>query len=145
MNAERKNVALAVSVPSVLPLVSVDAEKIAIVLDNLINNAVKYTPAGGAIALTVRKMARDIEVSVSDTGIGIPKDQQREVFDQFFRARNAKLVATSGSGLGLYMAKNIIERHGGRMHFTSAENEGTTVRFTIPLRSAKSEKTSATA
>ncbi len=137
--AERKRIAFSASLPEVLPSVSIDAEKISIVIDNLINNAIKYTPEGGAVALTVRKRARDIEVSVADTGIGIPKEQQRQVFNQFFRARNAKLYATAGTGLGLYMAKNIVENHGGAMDFTSAENEGTSIRFTIPLRQVKSD------
>ena len=139
LTAERKKISFSVSLPSVLPSASIDAEKISIVIDNLITNAIKYTPEGGAVALTVRKRSHDIEVSVADTGIGIPKEQQRQVFDQFFRARNAKLYATAGTGLGLYMAKNIVENHGGMLDFTSAENEGTTVRFTIPLRQAKSE------
>jgi signal transduction histidine kinase len=138
-NAERKKIAFSISMPNVLPAVFIDAEKIGIVIDNLVNNAIKYTPEGGAVALTVRKRARDIEVSIADTGIGIPKEQQRHVFDQFFRARNAKLYVTTGTGLGLYMAKNIVENHGGTMDFTSAENEGTTFRFTIPLRPAKPE------
>ncbi len=138
-NAERKKIALSVSTPRVLPHIFIDAEKISIVIDNLLNNAIKYTPEGGAVALTVRKHAHDVEIAIADTGIGIPKEQQRQVFDQFFRARNAKLFAPSGTGLGLYMAKNIVENHGGTLTFTSAENEGTTFRFTIPLRRPKRE------
>ena len=73
-------------------------------------------------------------VSVKDTGIGIPEDEQSKIFEKFFRARNAVKYQAEGIGLGLYITKNIIERHGGKIWFESIEDRGTTFYFTLPLK-----------
>ena len=117
-----------------LPKVKVDKEKIGLVINNLINNAIRYTPSGGEITVSLSYNGKEIEFSVTDTGIGIPKDQQERIFTKFFRAANAMRKGTEGTGLGLFIAKNIVEAHGGKIWFKSKEGEGTTFYFTIPIK-----------
>ncbi len=116
-----------------VPKVKVDADKISMVIRNLLENAVRYTPKGGRIDVSLERKPDEIMVKVQDTGIGIPADQRQRVFSKFFRAKNALTVETSGSGLGLYIAKNVVEKHGGRIWFDSEENKGSAFYFTIPL------------
>ena len=73
-------------------------------------------------------------VAVQDTGMGIPKEEQERIFEQFFRATNVRKLGTMGTGLGLYLAKNIVEAHGGRIWFVSQEHEGSDFRIALPLR-----------
>lgn len=124
--------------PGISPL-SLDEEKISIALDNLLDNAVKYTSPGGTITVKIKEENADVHVSMSDTGIGIPKNQINRLFIKFFRADNAMRFQTSGTGLGLYVVKNIIEAHGGSIAFTSEENKGTTISFTIPIPKSTGE------
>ncbi len=115
------------------PFVTGDPERIRAVLQNLLENAVKYSRPQGAIAVTLVSTDKAMAlVSIKDNGIGIPKDEQEHIFSRFFRAKNAVKVETDGSGLGLYIAKAIIERHGGKIWF-STEERGTTFFFTLPL------------
>ncbi|MFA5871832.1 MAG: sensor histidine kinase [Parcubacteria group bacterium] len=114
----------------------IDSDKMSIVFDNLIDNAVKYTSPGGEVALSVRGKDGSVEFKVRDTGIGVPEDQKHRLFSKFFRADNALLFQTSGSGLGLYMVKNIIDRHCGTISFESEENKGTAVSFSLPKTAA---------
>ncbi len=117
-----------------LPKTVMDVEKIRLALQNLLDNAVRYTSAGGKITVSLEYLKNEIEISVSDTGVGIPNDQQKRIFTKFFRASNVLRMDTEGSGLGLFIAKNIIEAHGGRIWFKSEEGRGTTFSFTIPVR-----------
>lgn len=116
-----------------LPKVSIDVEKMRLVIQNLIDNAMRYTPAGGQVTVSLNNGKKEIEVSVKDTGIGIPKSQQQRVFTKFFRGANVIKIDTEGTGLGLFIAKNIIEAHGGKIWFESAENKGTTFYLTLPI------------
>lgn len=111
-----------------------DAVKLESVLDNLLSNAVKYTPQGGKVVLSLSLAASgiDVEVSVSDTGIGIPLKEQTYVFRRFFQASNV-VGRKDGSGVGLYLVKNYTELHGGSIRLVSKENEGTTVTLTLPM------------
>jgi two-component system sensor histidine kinase VicK len=77
---------------------------------------------------------KEMKFSISDTGIGIPESEQENVFKRFFRASNALKFETEGNGIGLYLAKNIVEAHGGKIWFESKENKGTTFYFTLPLK-----------
>ncbi len=121
------------------PLVLGDPERIRAVLQNLLENAVKYSHPKGFIAVALSLEDGDKAlISIRDNGIGIPKDEQDHVFSRFFRAKNAVKVETDGSGLGLYIAKAIIERHGGKIWFSASDGEagkerGSTFSFTIPL------------
>ena len=110
-----------------------DKERLSIVFDNILANAVKYTPPGGKISLKSFRREKDIQFKISDTGIGIPKKDMDKIFSKFYRSKNAIGFETSGSGLGLYVAKNIIEKHGGTITLESEENRGTTFTITLPI------------
>lgn len=118
-----------------VPNIEVDVEKLQLVFQNLLDNAIRYTPAGGKVTISIRPDKLYIEVAVKDTGIGIPKDKQSRIFDKFFRADNAVKLQTEGSGLGLFIAKNIIEKHGGSVWFESEESKGSAFYFRIPYDS----------
>lgn len=120
-----------------LPKISVDVEKIRLAFQNLIENAINYTLPEGKVSVVLKHDDGNIEFLIKDTGIGIPKDQQGRVFGKFFRAANAMRKETRGSGLGLFITKNIIEAHGGKIWFESEENKGTTFHFTLPLKRSK--------
>ncbi len=112
--------------------VSADAVQLHVVLQNILENAIKYTRAGGLVTITLAEDGDKLFVTVKDTGIGIPADQQEQIFKQFFRARNAVKVETEGSGLGLSLARKALERMGGTISFTSEEDKGTTFVFALP-------------
>ncbi len=122
-----------------LPKVMADVEKMSLAIQNLLDNAVKYTPKGGKITISFKENKNEIQFSISDTGIGIPKGQEGRIFTKFFRGINALKVETNGSGLGLFIAKNIIEAHGGKIWFKSTEGKGTTFYFTVPVRKETAE------
>ena len=117
-----------------LPKVLLDVEKIRLAVENLIDNAVRYTPPGGKVTVSLNCDKKEIVVSIKDTGVGIPKDQQERVFTKFFRGANVMKMETEGSGLGLFIARNIIESHGGKIWFESEEGKGTTFHFSIPVK-----------
>ena len=110
-----------------------DKEKIRIVIQNLIENAIKYSNNGGKIFISVTKKNESLEVSIKDTGIGISEEGKKKIFEKFYRDTNAQKKQSIGSGIGLYTAKIIIEKHKGKIWFSSTENEGTTFFFTIPV------------
>jgi PAS domain S-box-containing protein len=132
---EKKNLKFEFKRPKELPKVRVDIEKISFAIQNLLENAIRYNREGGEIEITLEEKEGKIKFSIKDTGIGIPKDQQHRVFTKFFRAPNAMKMETEGSGLGLFITKNIIEAHGGRIWFESEEGKGTTFYFTLPVAS----------
>lgn len=115
----------------VLPPVNIDPAKMRLAIQNLIDNAIKYTPEKGEVTITIKYSKLNTEVSVKDSGIGIPKSQQDRLFTKFFRSENAVKSQAEGTGLGLFIAKNIIEKHGGKIWVESEENKGTTFYFTI--------------
>ena len=119
--------------PRKLPEVALDPLKFRLAVTNIIDNAVQYTLAKGRVDIDLALRGNEILVSVKDTGIGIATDQLPRLFTKFFRADNAVRVETAGSGLGLFIAKNIIEKHGGKIWLESVEDKGTTVYFTIPV------------
>jgi signal transduction histidine kinase len=102
------------------------------VLDNLVSNAIKYTPNGGDVAITMTHTGDTATVAVRDTGIGIPKEEQGQMFERFFRTSNARISGIEGTGLGLAISRAIVEAHGGTIGFESVEGTGTTFRFTLP-------------
>lgn len=132
-SASEKSIKLITYLPSyIVPPVNIDEEKIYLVLNNLVDNAIKYTVTGGEVALTLSRENNNLRVGVKDTGIGIPLDQLHRVFSKFFRASNV-LYESTGMGLGLYVAKNIIDKHNGDMTVESFEGKGTTISFTLPI------------
>nr|QMS48052.1 two-component sensor kinase SA14-24 [uncultured bacterium] len=108
-----------------------DADKIKEVFANLISNAIKYTPVGGTVDVSVIRIGDEDAIVVRDEGIGIPKKEQPRIFERLYRATNVE-GSIEGTGLGLYIAKVIVERHGGRIWFDSEEGRGTTFHVTLP-------------
>ncbi len=104
------------------------------VLANLIGNAIRYTPDGGEVEVELRARSGFAVIRVSDTGIGIPADDQERIFKEFYRARNAREAVSIGSGLGLSLVKKVVEEHGGWVILSSAEGEGSTFQVWLPLR-----------
>ncbi|HOY46457.1 MAG TPA: ATP-binding protein [Candidatus Dojkabacteria bacterium] len=115
-------------------MVNMDKEKIRQVFMNLVNNAIKYCRPEGEISISVRTQDDKLAVSVADNGIGIPKEQQGRIFEKFFRSDNAVKMQAQGTGLGLYVANQIIKNHGGVLNFSSDENKGSVFTFIIPLK-----------
>jgi signal transduction histidine kinase len=120
--------------PKKLPKVKIDPEKISLVIENLLDNAIRYNLVGGTITISLDLKNDEIEFSIEDSGIGIPESEKSNIFQKFFRASNALKKETEGSGLGLFVAKNIVEAHGGKIWFESEEGKGTTFHFTIPIK-----------
>ncbi len=118
----------------IITIISGDLEKLKIVIQNLIENAIRYTPKKGKIKIDLKNIQNNLIFSVKDDGYGIPKEEQEKIFTKFFRGSNIKKVDTEGSGLGLFVIKNIIEAHNGRIWLESeGENKGTTFYFTLPI------------
>lgn len=132
--AERQGIELQLQLPgSHLPQVLVDEDKIKLAIQNIIGNAIQYTRAGGRVTISFFSDTKEVGIAVQDTGIGIPQKEQKRIFEQFFRATNVKKLGKKGTGLGLYLAKNIVEAHGGRIWFVSKERKGSDFRIALPL------------
>lgn len=116
-----------------LPYVNIDADKVRAVIQNLIENAIFYTKDNGNIIVKAKQDGSYLKISVKDDGIGIPDVQKTGIFNKFFRAENALKARTEGSGLGLFVSKSIVEKHGGNIWFDSVEGEGSTFYFTLPF------------
>ena len=116
-----------------LPEIYADKSQIERVFINLIGNAVKFTPDGGTIGIAAQKINGEIIVKVSDTGIGIKEEDLPRIFNEFYRVENPINENVKGTGLGLTLAKKIIEAHQGKIWVTSKLNEGTTFHFTLPV------------
>lgn len=117
-----------------LPEVECDPVLISRVVANLVSNAVKYNKAGGEVTVTLAADDSRLRVDVADTGMGIPEEDFDKVFTRFYRAPEVRQKRIAGTGLGLTIAKNIVELHGGEIAFTSVLGEGSTFAFEIPLR-----------
>jgi signal transduction histidine kinase len=123
---------LSVDFPPTWPLVQADAARLEQVLSNLIGNAIKYSPTGGAVYVKGRVLPDEVIVSVSDEGIGIPVEEQDRIFERFYRVDDALSRRTAGSGLGLYLAKAVIDAHGGRIWVESTPGHGASFSFALP-------------
>lgn len=130
---KEKNIKLITNKPEKVPEVYMDPTKIILVLQNLIENAVKYTPDFGKIEVIIEVGEKMLKVHIKDSGVGIPKEDQAKLFSKFFRAKNVIRMQTEGSGLGLFMVRNIIQKHGGDIVFVSEEGVGTEFIFTLPI------------
>jgi len=112
------------------------------IISNLASNAIKYTPDGGSVVLKLTSRANSIVLGVQDTGLGIPKNAQAQIFTKFFRAPNFVKLETRGTGLGLYLVKGLADRLGGKVWFTSEEHKGSTFYFSLPKPKIKKTKNS---
>ncbi len=131
--AEQKSLNLSFDADDAIPQFLFDDKKIALAVKNVIENAVNYTPQGD-ISVAVSCSGAHARVSVTDTGIGIPQDELDRVFTRFYRSKQAIHIETDRSGLGLFIVKSIVDRHGGEVGVDSAEGKGTTIWFTLPIR-----------
>lgn len=125
-----------------LPDIELDQSKIRMVLENLIDNAIKYSRPGTPILVMLddsrlNSVTPCVELVVKDEGIGIPKEQVNKIFSKFFRGNNASTLEPDGTGVGLYIAKDIVDKHGGSIWFQSEEGKGTTFHLTLPLKHKK--------
>lgn len=133
----KKNIKFEYSKPEVsLPKVNIDPQKIRLVIQNLLDNAIKFTPAGGKIKAEAISEGNNVKFAITDSGVGIPANQHHRIFTKFFRADNVIRMQTDGSGLGLFIVKNIIDNHQGKIWFASTEGKGTTVYFTLPVQTS---------
>jgi len=114
------------------PLVRADPRRLAQIADNLISNAVKFTPPGGTVKVLLERNGEDGRMVVTDTGIGIPAEEQGQVFSRFFRSSTALHAAIPGTGLGLSITRALVEQHGGSISLESDERVGTTVTVVLP-------------
>ena len=130
-----KEINIKIEIDSLLPRILVDSEKIKQVVSNLISNAIKFTPQGGKIVLKATNNGEYIKISVSDTGIGISKNDISRIFNKFEQVTSAREKATGvkGTGLGLAIAKGIVEAHGGKIWVESELGKGSTFNFTLPV------------
>jgi signal transduction histidine kinase len=139
--ADAKNIFLSLD-SAIVPNVMVDEQKISIVIYNLINNAVKYTPEDGEIKISIKPCELGVQVEVLDSGIGIDQDEIGNIFTRFYQARNKKKVKNSGSGVGLAIVKAYTEGHGGRVYVESSPDHGSSFKVEFPASKEKPVNTS---
>jgi two-component system, NarL family, sensor histidine kinase BarA len=130
--AELEGHTLTVNLPDDLPLIQADAEKVQLILSNLISNAIKFTPEGGQIELAIQNYLKGILVSVRDNGGGISPADQERIFERFYQARVEHIAGHGGMGLGLTIVKQLVELHDGQVWVESELGQGTTFFFTLP-------------
>jgi len=134
--AETKNIDLQLALPAKLATLKADRDKLAVVVNNLLGNALKYTPAGGQVTLSCKSTDAQVQISVRDSGIGIdPKDHGR-IFEKFQRADDDAVRAESGTGIGLTTAREIMQQHGGDITLVSRKGEGATFTASLPVSSS---------
>ncbi len=131
--AEGRKISLGLEAEKGLPDGWADAEKVRLALQNLVDNAIKYSNDEGMVRIKINRVGGFLRCEVQDNGVGIPEHQKTEVFVKFFRSDNVRKYQTDGTGLGLFIAKGIIDASGGEIGFRSEENRGSTFWFTIPI------------
>jgi len=132
--ATASNVEIAFKPQLNLPKVLVDASQIKLVIENLLDNAIRYIKEPGKVEIRLERQNEQLYFEIKDTGVGIPKDDQKYIFQKFFRSENIMRHQTQGTGLGLYIARAIIEKLGGKIGFKSQEGKGSTFYFTLPIK-----------
>lgn len=130
--AMRKKMHIELKAEGTLSPIPADVASLRMALQNLVDNAIKYSPVGSLVSVTTKDAGAHAEISVADPGIGIPPEAQPRIFSRFFRARNALLADAVGSGLGLYIAAEIVRKHNGDIRFETQENKGTIFTITLP-------------
>ena len=140
--AMRSSQSLVLEIPPSLPTLEADKDRVRQVLLNLLNNAIKFTPAGGKITLSVQQVGPNLITTVSDTGPGITEEQQKHLFEPYYQIKDGR-QQLSGLGLGLSLAKSLVELHGGRIWVESVKNMGSSFSFSLPLISVNGKGTGA--
>jgi len=137
--AKSKNVKIKVEIKQEDLLAEIDVEKIELAFQNLVENAIKYTLSGGEVEVRAKedKKRKGIVLEIKDTGVGIPQEEEGKLFTKFFRASNVKKMDTAGTGLGLFIVKNIIDQHKGKIKIESKLGKGTTVFVFLPRKAKK--------
>ncbi|MDE4086653.1 cell wall metabolism sensor histidine kinase WalK [Planococcus maritimus] len=130
--SKSQNVSFERKVPKSQYFVEIDTDKLTQVIDNIISNALKYSPEGGKVRFSVREKEGELLVSISDEGMGIPKENVERIFDRFYRVDRARSRAMGGTGLGLAISKEMINAHGGKIWAQSRYGKGTSIHFTLP-------------
>ena len=136
-SAGEKNLHVSVHLETSVPDIAADRRRLAEVLQNLLDNAVQYTPSGGSITVSASSDGAEVEFTVSDTGIGIPKVDQPRIFERFYRVDVARSREVGGTGLGLSIAKHLVEAHRGRIWVESEVGQGSQFHFTVPVFQAQ--------
>lgn len=132
-SAAEKDLRISVNLQEHLPDIAADRRRLAEVLQNLLDNAIQYTPAGGQIMVSAAADGDEVTITVSDTGIGIPQADQSRIFERFYRVDVARSREVGGTGLGLSIAKHLVEAHGGRIWVDSEIGQGSQFHFTVPI------------
>lgn len=132
--AEDSQVELSLEAAEDLPQAFGDLSRIKMVAENFVDNAIRYIKGGGEVRIKIEPKNKHLLFSVQDNGVGIPQSDQKNIFQKFFRSKNALKHQIHGSGLGLYIAKSIVEISGGKIGFKSKENKGSTFWFTLPIK-----------
>jgi signal transduction histidine kinase len=131
--ADNKGLTIEKQVPGDLPLINGDKDKLANMLNSLVDNAIKFTNSGGKITLTASEEDGNLHITVNDTGIGIAKEFRSNLFKKFYQIDSSTTRRYGGTGLGLYISKHIVEVHNGKIWIESEEDVGTTVHVSIPI------------
>jgi signal transduction histidine kinase len=135
VSAKARGVQIHVDLQENAPPVRGDGAQLGEVLQNLIDNAVQYTPSDGQIEVKARSNGHDVVFTVSDTGIGIPESDLERIFERFYRVDDARSREAGGTGLGLSIARHIVDAHGGRIWVESAVGQGSRFHFSVPIGS----------
>lgn len=130
--AEDKEIKLTYDLPPKLPVIQGDRDKLLLAINNLIGNALKYTPAGGAVTVKVEAPADVLRVLVTDNGIGIKPEEQELIFEKFYRSKDRRISSITGSGIGLALARQVVRLHGGEITCTSQIDKGSTFALVLP-------------
>jgi signal transduction histidine kinase len=130
--AEKSSITLVEHLPDDIALIAGDQDKLLQVFDNLLGNAIKFSPEGGQIIVTVKDTGTTVQASVADQGIGIPRDQHKLIFERFYQVDGSARRRFGGTGLGLAIVKGIVEAHDGQVWVESEPGEGSTFSFCIP-------------
>lgn len=137
MVSKDKQVEIIRRIPDYPTKVDIDRDRMIQIVDNIMSNALKYSPQNGKITVTLLHQGHNIRVSISDEGVGIPRENQSKIFERFYRVDKARTRAVGGTGLGLAIAKELVHAHGGEIWVQSEEGEGTTILFTLPYSTFK--------
>ncbi|MDD5038054.1 MAG: ATP-binding protein, partial [Dehalococcoidales bacterium] len=132
-NATARGISLVTALPDGLPPCNIDSHRISQVLHNLLDNAIAHTPEGGTVTVAAGLQDRWIEVSVTDTGEGIPAEELPNIFERFYRVDKSRARATGGHGLGLTISRRLVEAHGGKIGVQSEAGKGSRFTFTVPV------------